>query len=162
MSSQSSHHPQEVLLAQFSLYVHKGGLKPDSFHFILRLNSIDSQAHVQCCWKLLYELFICFSKQVCCQMFLEWRNSGDTFDIGRQTVLQPWYSSDEGTIAGCRSAALSHVVTSATSLNCILSSYIECISKPPEYTNRFTLCISRLMIDWYLKYGDYIKRTFLF
>ena len=30
VSSQSSHHPQEVLLAQFSL--HKGGLKPDSFH----------------------------------------------------------------------------------------------------------------------------------
>ena len=30
----SSHHPQEVLLAQFSLYVHKGGLKPDSFHFL--------------------------------------------------------------------------------------------------------------------------------
>ena len=34
VSSQSSHHPQEVLLAQFSLYVHKGGLKPDSLHFI--------------------------------------------------------------------------------------------------------------------------------
>ena len=37
VSSQSSHHPQEVLLAQFSLCVHKhdkGGLKPDSFHFI--------------------------------------------------------------------------------------------------------------------------------
>ena len=33
VSSQSSHHPQGVLLAQFSLYVHKGGLKPDSFHF---------------------------------------------------------------------------------------------------------------------------------
>ena len=29
----SSHHPQDVLLAQFSLYVHKSGLKPDSFHF---------------------------------------------------------------------------------------------------------------------------------
>ena len=37
VSSQSSHHPQEVLLAQFSLYVHKGGLKPDSFHFILHV-----------------------------------------------------------------------------------------------------------------------------
>ena len=36
VSSQSSHHPQEVLLAQFSLYVHKGGLKPDSFHFFGR------------------------------------------------------------------------------------------------------------------------------
>ena len=36
VSSQSSHHPQEVLLAQFSLYVHKGGLKPDSFHFYRR------------------------------------------------------------------------------------------------------------------------------
>ena len=31
VSSQSSHHPQEVLLAQFSLYMHKGGLKPESF-----------------------------------------------------------------------------------------------------------------------------------
>ena len=38
VSSQSSHHPQEVLLAQFSLYVHKGGLKPDSFHFILTMS----------------------------------------------------------------------------------------------------------------------------
>ena len=36
VSSQSSHHPQEVLLAQFSLYVHKGGLKPDSFHFTVK------------------------------------------------------------------------------------------------------------------------------
>ena len=35
VSSHSSHHPQGVLLAQFSLYVHKGGLKPHSFHFIL-------------------------------------------------------------------------------------------------------------------------------
>ena len=34
VSSQSSHYPQEVLLAQFSLYVHKGGLKRDSFHFL--------------------------------------------------------------------------------------------------------------------------------
>ena len=33
VSSHSSHHPQVVLLAQFSLYVHKGGLKPHSFHF---------------------------------------------------------------------------------------------------------------------------------
>ena len=32
VSSQSCHHSQEVLLTQFSLYVHKGGLKPDSFH----------------------------------------------------------------------------------------------------------------------------------
>ena len=32
--SHSSHHPQAVLLAQFSLYVHKSGLKPNSFHFI--------------------------------------------------------------------------------------------------------------------------------
>ena len=28
--------PQEVLLAQFSLYVHKSGLKPDSFHFLFQ------------------------------------------------------------------------------------------------------------------------------
>ena len=35
VSSHSSHHPREVLLAQFSLYVHKNGLQPDSFHFIV-------------------------------------------------------------------------------------------------------------------------------
>ena len=43
VSFQLSHHPQEVLLAQFSLYVHKGGLKPDSFHFqenITRLTEV--------------------------------------------------------------------------------------------------------------------------
>ena len=37
VSSQSSHHPQEVLLAQFSLYVHKCGLKPDSFPLVALL-----------------------------------------------------------------------------------------------------------------------------
>ena len=31
VSSHSSHHSQELLLAQFSLYVKKGGLKPHSF-----------------------------------------------------------------------------------------------------------------------------------
>ena len=39
VSSHSSHLPQKVLLAQFSLYVHKGGLKPDYFHFFLSLCS---------------------------------------------------------------------------------------------------------------------------
>ena len=34
MSSDSSHHPQNVLLIQFSLHVHKSGLKLDSFHLI--------------------------------------------------------------------------------------------------------------------------------
>ena len=43
VSSQSSHHPQEVLLAQFSLYVHKGGLKPDSFHFPITVECVLSQ-----------------------------------------------------------------------------------------------------------------------
>ena len=46
VSSQSSHHPQEVLLAQFSLYVHKGGLKPDSFHFISRSRRFERNKNV--------------------------------------------------------------------------------------------------------------------
>ena len=51
VSSQSSHQPREVLLAQFSLYMHKGGLKPDSFHFTstnsfsCRLPGIARQRH---------------------------------------------------------------------------------------------------------------------
>ena len=61
VSSQSSHHPQEVLLAQFSLYVHKGGLKPDSFHF-MELNwtvLFFSWQHLSCLFLLMptIELF---------------------------------------------------------------------------------------------------------
>ena len=50
MSSQSSHHPQEVLLAQFSLYVHKGGLKPDLFHFFLDIEKVN----LSFCKKILH------------------------------------------------------------------------------------------------------------
>ena len=46
VSSQSSHHPQEVLLAQFSLYVHKGGLKPDSFHFHAAFANHNSKSQI--------------------------------------------------------------------------------------------------------------------
>ena len=45
VSSQSSYHPQEVLLAQFSLYVHKNGIKPDSFHFILDAIHVGHDTH---------------------------------------------------------------------------------------------------------------------
>ena len=34
VSSHLSHHPREVHLAEFSLYVHKRGIKPNSFYFI--------------------------------------------------------------------------------------------------------------------------------
>ena len=34
VSSHSSHHPEEIILAQFSLYVYKSGLKPHPFHLI--------------------------------------------------------------------------------------------------------------------------------
>ena len=40
VSSQSFHHPQEVLLAQFSLYVHKSGLKPIHFISFCHLNHL--------------------------------------------------------------------------------------------------------------------------
>ena len=58
VSSHSSHLPQEVLLTQFSLYVHKSGLEPDSFHFIYNhirrnvfrmiMNSTCFSAHMKC------------------------------------------------------------------------------------------------------------------
>ena len=53
MSSHSYHHPQDVLLAQFSLYVHKSGLKPDSFHFYGAANYAHNYAasvrvHIPC------------------------------------------------------------------------------------------------------------------
>ena len=60
VSSQSSHHPQEVLLAQFSLYVHKGGLKPDSFHFEVGFVAASHNSkRLETCW-----LFPCFVTHV--------------------------------------------------------------------------------------------------
>ena len=46
MSNHLSHHPQAVLLAQFSLQVHKGGLKSHSFLFLKRPLTILKNAHV--------------------------------------------------------------------------------------------------------------------
>ena len=46
VSSHSFHHPQEVLLAQFSLNVHKSSLKPDSFYCIFTL--ISDKQHATC------------------------------------------------------------------------------------------------------------------
>ena len=65
VSSQSSHHPQEVLLAQFSLYVHKGGLKPDSFHFtstskyiVIIIRIIVHQDPVQACCFVVFSIVL--------------------------------------------------------------------------------------------------------
>ena len=49
VSSHSSQHPQEVLLAQFSLYVHKGGLKHDPFHFIISVTLNSKKAALSSC-----------------------------------------------------------------------------------------------------------------
>ena len=72
VSSQSSHHPQEVLLAQFSLYVHKGGLKPDSFHFI----SYTESAHRT----LGYLVMVFF----CITCMLTWDKGGFPRDLWRK------------------------------------------------------------------------------
>ena len=56
VSSQSSHHPQKVLLAQFSLYVHKGGLKPNSFQFIIFIYQV--VWYRQTPWYLAYVLLV--------------------------------------------------------------------------------------------------------
>ena len=51
-------HPQEVLLAQFSLYVHKGVLKPHLFHFILLdlFRLFSSLWRVQSCVTMMTQL----------------------------------------------------------------------------------------------------------
>ena len=50
----------EVLLAQFSLYVHKGGLKPDSFHFLLPADCLDI---TYMCYEFRTPLLPCQLKQ---------------------------------------------------------------------------------------------------
>ena len=52
VSSHSNHHPQEVLPAKFNLYVHKSGLKPDSFHFFLTICILRNSLNVITCHSL--------------------------------------------------------------------------------------------------------------
>ena len=54
VSSHSSHHPQEVLLAQYSLYVNKCGLKTHSLHFVLKVKYVLNH------WTMIY--VTCHSK----------------------------------------------------------------------------------------------------
>ena len=89
VSSQSSHHPQEVLLAQFSLYVHKGGLMPDSFHFIYAKNFLlifyNLECNIPVTWAdFLINLYI--------QVKLGWGTSWWCRDEADDTALQIQYS----------------------------------------------------------------------
>ena len=65
VSSQSSHHPQEVLLAQFSLYVHKGGLKPDSFHLLMRYSHAGIMRVRQSpAFSIIFNIFTCVTRSL--------------------------------------------------------------------------------------------------
>ena len=76
VSSQSSHHPQEVLLAQFSLYVHKGGLKPDSLPHpsgsaTARKRNISSKHTIlNQCWSSGVDGWLAYSKPTLVQLFM--------------------------------------------------------------------------------------------
>ena len=91
VSSQSSHHPQEVLLAQFSLYVHKGSLKPDSFHLfsvyhVLQWVSDTIRRHTPYVWiRLRIHRFYCRNWSMEGQLFV----SGEAYTrrVARQQSL---------------------------------------------------------------------------
>ena len=89
LSSHSSHHPQEVHLAQFSLYVHKSCLKSDSCHFICQPASKLYQRKVVQCWltwpsikPTLYQ----------CLVFTGWRHKSweNTPDSETNNEFQIW------------------------------------------------------------------------
>ena len=75
VSSHSSHHPQEVLLAQFSLYVHKGGLKADSFHFIFTLILKMMFPENQLQLYLLMKIMVPVLKGVRLSLVLKWKKA---------------------------------------------------------------------------------------
>ena len=95
VSSQSSHHPQEVLLAQFSLYVHKGGLKPDSFHFqfnsqlkaikndvfLFSIVIIISDEIIECHY---FDIPFCIAEALCYESLVMRSNIGSYIYITRQ------------------------------------------------------------------------------
>ena len=56
VSSHSSQHPQEVLPAQFSPYVHKGG--PNLIHFI-SFSELDGFGKLKAIYLCIFNLFVC-------------------------------------------------------------------------------------------------------
>ena len=94
----SSHHPQDVLLAQLSLYVHKSGLKPDSFNLIFNYvpplytegETYRFTSHRSCCLCVS----VCFFVRVC-------RRSKRHV---HQMLIQCWPTvcDDDPTLGSCR------------------------------------------------------------
>ena len=68
VSSNSSHYPQEVFLAQFSLYVHKCGVKPHSFLFILHQQRLFPKHNL---WFYIFQA----STSIICQSTLRWHHN---------------------------------------------------------------------------------------
>ena len=86
MSSHSSHHFQEVLLVQFSLYVYKSGLKLDSFHFHLEsrrlrfcpLRSLPSRFQINKIFPIKFNIVESLpDREVAC---LGWDHQGSNFE----------------------------------------------------------------------------------
>ena len=56
-ASHSSHHPQDVILAQFSLCMHEDGLNPHSFHLLLHAfqQTRDIYPMLFQCWATVFD-----------------------------------------------------------------------------------------------------------
>ena len=135
VSSQSSHHPQEVLLAQFSLYVHKGGLKPDSFHLLNMhcYNLIISKAHN-------FQPAIYFIKRA---ELLLWQDQLDFQPVIKSPPTMWWW----GLIVFAESARRSHLFL--LSLKNPYSDYFQiftvCILALGNLSGKFFLCVFQFL-----------------
>ena len=124
VSSQSSHHPQEVLLAQFSLYVHKGGLKPDLFHFIY-LNSNE-----RICMKLLPEM---------CH-----RRKNKPLNVGDDLDYDPDLGS--GLRSGLRGGVLQSLLSNLkyfSNTYILVTVIITCLALPLTIYNTYKVALTR-------------------
>ena len=103
VSSHSSHHSQEVLLAQFSQYVHKGGLKPDSFHLLCHIVTSLICIPSKILYRPLWQVPLCLnyvSSWVCTTWFtwcFHFWFTPSRFSLVRQTIINTffWYHNHE-------------------------------------------------------------------
>ena len=67
VTSHSFPHPQEVLLTQFSLYVHKSGIESDSFYFYIYLYH---KWVIVITFLYVYKINVCLCTRICMSVYI--------------------------------------------------------------------------------------------
>ena len=137
-----SHHPHEVLLAQFSLYVHKSGLKPDIFQFISstwKTRGIGPM--LLCIWECLVFSGYCLPPRAWWLAYKRWPSLGPVlFQHLLSIVLLVWYRAGKKQFVSLKLECQSGGRTAITNFPAIVSDTLSAIAPAHRKHKIYSQC----------------------